>query len=317
MQQLHEQDPRLDLSIILVSWNSLELTSAALASLQEKTAGIQYEVIVVDNGTTKDASAEELPRRFPWIRMIANPENYGYSRANNQGMRIARGRYVLLLNSDTIQIENAPGEAVRYMDAHPDVGALGILHLNNDEERSVQPSFFSFPHPATEVLGLLGLVKGKSVSRLPEAPPEQDVDWACASFLMLRRECLAEVGGLDERFFVYDEDIDWCRQIWKSGWKIRFWPGASMIHIGAASQPHVLDKTFTHFRSRLTYITKNHSHLVGGIYYLAMAGRLTGATAWQALRYCVRKSTRAELEERFRRQLQFISMRPTRSGISS
>lgn len=129
----------------MVNWNSVGLTSAALASLRDKTAGIGYEVIVIDNGSTKDDSATELPARFPWVTFIANPDNRGFSKANNQGIRLARGCYVLLVNNDTIQIENVMEKSVRYMEAHPEVGALGILHHNNDAERTVQQSFYPSP----------------------------------------------------------------------------------------------------------------------------------------------------------------------------
>ncbi len=138
----------VDLSVVLVNWNSLNLTADALASLEKFTKDIRYEVFVIDNGTTKDASLVELPKQFPWIHLISNGDNRGFSKANNQGIRRSKGRYILLLNNDTIQIENALGKAVAYMDAHPEVGALGINHLNHDAERSHQPSFFNVsPNP--------------------------------------------------------------------------------------------------------------------------------------------------------------------------
>jgi GT2 family glycosyltransferase len=304
-----------DLSIIIVNWNSLELTSHALASLKEKAQGINYEVFVIDNGTTKDSSVDELPRRFPWIKFIANSDNLGFSKANNQGIRESRGRYVLLLNNDTIQIENALGESVKYMDAHPEVGALGILHLNNDAEKTFQPSFFNFPRPWSEILGLFGLKR-----HAPPAPPstlspsEQDVDWICGSFLLMRRECLAQVGELDERFFIYDEDIDWCLQAHQAGWKVRYWPQAAMIHLGAAARPFMKDKTFVHFRSHLSYIRKNQSQLAAALYYLAMGARLGMATVKQGLRYFMGRATVEELRERYTRQRQFLGLRSGRAG---
>ena len=163
------------------------------------TTGIKYEVFVVDNGTTKDNALTELPRKYPWITLLANDRNRGFSQANNRGIDASRGRYVLLLNNDTVQTENALGKAVAYMDQLPDVGALGILHLNNDATHSPQDSVFKFSVPATEVTGLLGL---STYTPPPKTvPPEGDVDWVCGSFLMMRRECLAAVGKLDERFF--------------------------------------------------------------------------------------------------------------------
>jgi GT2 family glycosyltransferase len=302
--------PALDLSVVMINWNALPMTAAALESLREQTQGIDYEVFVVDNGSTRDASVAELPRRFPWVRFLANPANLGFSRANNQAIRAVRGRYVLLLNNDTLQTENALGEAVRYLDGHPAVGALGILHRNHDAGRSFQPSFSPFPNPLGDILGLLGLGGD------PPPPPavvEQDVDWVCGSFLMIRRACLEQVGGLDERFFSYDEDIDWCRRAKQAGWAVRFWPGASLIHLGSGSLPSIKDKTAMMFRSHLTYIRKHHSAALAALYYLAVCGRLTAAGLKQLARYAAGRVGFDEVRRRWRRQIQFVLLKPARA----
>jgi GT2 family glycosyltransferase len=299
-----------DLSVILINWNSYLVTADALASIREHTAGITYEVFVVDNGTTKDDSPRLIPERFPWARFIANGENLGFTKANNQGIRQARGRYVLLLNNDTLQTENALGEAVRYMDARPEVGALGILHRNHDTERSFQPSFHPFPNPLRDILGMLG-VAGSPAPR--PAVVEQDVDWVCGSFLMIRRACLEQVGGLDERFFAYDEDIDWCRRARQAGWAVRFWPGASLIHLGSASLPSIKDKTAMIFRSHLTYIRKHHSAALAALYYLAVCVRLTLASCKQVLSWLVGRASLADVRKRFGRQVRFMLLRPAQS----
>lgn len=310
-----KQEDQMDLSVILVNWNSLALTSQALVTLKEKTEGISYEVIVVDNGTTKDHSVIALPTQFPWIKFISNSDNRGFSKANNQGIRLAKGRYVLLLNNDTIQIENALGKAVMYMNANPDVGALGIRHRNNDDGQTSQPSFFAFPRPWHEILILFHL----DFKKLPLPQPksmsaEQDVDWVCGSFLLMRRNCLEQVGELDERFFIYDEDIDWCLRASNLGWKIRFWPGASMVHVGAAARPFMKDKTFVHFRSHLSYIRKHNSIIAAALYYIAMTVRLSLATAKQTIRYLTGQASIEELRARYMRQLQFLSLRSGKIG---
>jgi GT2 family glycosyltransferase len=342
----------VDLSIIVVTWNAFEVTAACLDSIQRTTTGIRYEAIVIDNGTTKDVTVSEIPRRYPWVRFIANPENRGFTRANNQGIREAVGRYVLLLNSDTVQTENAVGEAVRYMDAHTDVGALGIMHRNNDAGRTFQPSFFPFPRPWAESLGLLGLrsqsplVSGRKAAmkvapkmeqgqgrkgqeqererkkngttkrvatearrNLTEEPAEQDVDWVCGSFLMIRRAVLERVGHLDDRYFAYCEDIDWCLAARRAGVTVRFWPGVSMIHIGSVSAPHLRDKTGLMFRSHLTFLRKNHGVLAAAGYYAAMGTRLVLALAAQVLKWCVGRATRADVVERRTRLTGFLALR--------
>jgi GT2 family glycosyltransferase len=304
----------VDLSIVLVTWNALDVTSDALASIEKFTAGISYEVFVVDNGTTKDQTTTVLPERFPWVRFIANPDNRGFSKANNQGVRRARGRYIILLNNDTIQIENALGMAVEYMDQHPDVGALGITHLNNDAGRSYQPSFFDFPHPWADVRALLGVSKQQGVNAAPDYSAEKDVDWVVGSFLLMRRSCYEEVGELDERFFIFDEDMDWCFRAQKAGWKVRYWPGAKMIHVGSAARPFMKDKTFIHFRSHLSYLKKNHSRAEALSYYAAMAVRLSLATGKYAAKALVGQSEPGELRERLHRERQFLSLRSGRTG---
>ena len=303
----------VDLSIVLVTWNALELTSAALASIERFAAGITYEVFVVDNGTTKDQTTKVLPERFPWVRFIANPDNRGFSKANNQGIRRARGRYIVLLNNDTVQIENALGMAVQYMDQHQDVGALGITHLNNDAERSYQPSFFDFPRRWGDVRALLGFSQ-QAADAAPDYTTEKDVDWIVGSFLLMRRSCYDDVGELDERFFIFDEDVDWCFRARRAGWKVRYWPGAKMIHVGSAARPFMKDKTFVHFRSHLSYLKKNHSRSEALSYYAAMAVRLSLATSKHAARTLVGQSALGDLRERLRRERDFLLLRAGRKG---
>jgi GT2 family glycosyltransferase len=304
----------VDLSIVLVNWNTLEVTSDALESIEKFTKGISYEVFVVDNGSTRDQSAKVLPERFPWVRFIANPDNRGFSRANNQAIRRARGRYILLLNNDTIQIENALGKAVEYMDQHLDVGALGITHLNVDTERSYQPSFFDFPRPWSDVRDLLGFAEPERPST-PDYTTEKDVDWVVGSFLLMRRACYEDVGELDERFFMYNEDVDWCFRARRSGWKVRYWPGAQMIHIGSATRLFVKDKTFMHFRSHLSYLKKNHSRTEAVSYYAAMAVRLSLATGKHAVQTLAGQSDLEELRKRIDRERQFLLLRASRTGV--
>lgn len=301
----------IDVSVILVTWNALDVTAAALESLQTHTSGVTYEVFVIDNGTTKDSSVTELPRRFPWIHFIANNANLGFTKANNIAIKQARGRHVLLLNSDTIQTENAIGEAVRYMDAHPDVGVLGIMHRNNDPERSFQPSAHRFPKPLHEIQVLYGL--GRHADPYPAQ--EMDVDWVCGSFLLIRRATLEQVGPMDERFFTYNEDIDWCQRITKAGWKIRYWPGARMIHIGSSASPFVRDKTSIMFRSHLTYLRKHHGIVIAALFYLAMGFKLILAAIKQLVLWAIGRSAKHDIKLRWQRLKNFVFVQPSKSGI--
>jgi GT2 family glycosyltransferase len=154
----------------------------------------------------------------------------------------------------------------------------------------------------------------------PERPPdavltsERDVEWICGSFWLMRREAIETVGPLDERFFAYDEDIDWCRRARKAGWRIRFWPGAAIVHRGGGARPFMRDKTFVHFRSRLSYLRKHHGALVAALYYLGMTALLTAATIKEAVRVAGRRGTTASLRERWARQVAFMRLRVGSAG---
>jgi GT2 family glycosyltransferase len=299
-------DPAPDVSVVIVTWNSLGVTSDCLRSLREHIRGVSYEVLLIDNGTTKDDTPAAIPARFPWVRFIANPDNRGFTKANNQGIREARGRYVLLLNSDTVQTEDAVTKAVAYADAHPEVGVLGITHRNNDAERSFQPSFHPFPRPWSEALSLF---RGSSPSSPPEVK-EQDADWVCGSFFLIRRATLERVGLLDERYFAYNEDIDWCLQAKRAGWKVRFWPGAEMIHLGSVAAPHLRDKTGLMYRSQLIYLRKNHGPVVAAAYYAAMGLRLGLAVAKQGAFWLAGRARWADVRARRVRLVNFLLLRP-------
>jgi GT2 family glycosyltransferase len=304
--------PIPDVSVVLVNWNGLALTTAAIESLLEGTRGVTYEVIVVDNGS-KDGSVSALSSRFPAIRTIVNTANEGFGRAVNQGFRIAGGRYLLTLNNDTRLLGDTVGESVRYMEAHPEVGALGVLHYNADEGRTVQPSAYNLPAPLADLLATAGLGRLVRDDRLDPAR-EGDVGWICGSYMMIRRECLDAVGLFDERFFAYDEDIDWCIRAQRAGWRIRFWPGAALIHLGGGVAPHMRDKTFVHFRSRLTFLRKHHSAAIALIYYAGMVAAMAAGGVLQCARVAAGRARWSDAAARWRRMAQFALLRPGRLG---
>jgi GT2 family glycosyltransferase len=289
-----------DVSIVFVNWKAAELTRQAVQSLVRHTAGVTYEIIAVDNTVPPQAELDQLPAGPAPVTVLKNGANAGFSAASNQGMRVARGRYVLLLNTDTIQRENAVGAAAGYMDAHPEVGALGIRHLNAD--LTDQRSAFPFPSPWAEIAAPAGRA---AAAPAPPGADTYDADWLCGSFLMIRRECLEEVGLLDERFFTYAEDIDWCLRARRAGWRVRYWGGASMVHLGAASQPFIRDKTFLHLRSQLQYYRKHHGAGAAAAYYLAMLARMTAATGVQAGLWLLGRTPASALRERWERQARF------------
>ena len=255
----------LDLSIIIVSWNVKGLLRRCLDSIfQHPTSNLQFEVIVVDNAST-DGSAAMVRHSFPQVQLLVNDENLGFTAANNQAIARIQGRYMLLLNPDTEILGDALATMVGYMDAHPEVGALGPQLLNPDG--SIQSSRRRFPTMATAFLESTVLQRWFPDNRvlrryyMLDRPDDetQEVDWVVGAALLVRREVIGQVGPLDEGFFMYSEELDWCHRIKAHGWKVVYLPTAKIVHHGAQSSEQV--KPFQHIqfqRSKVRYFRKHH-----------------------------------------------------------
>ncbi len=257
-----------DLSIVIVNWNVCELLKCCLhsimSSFQLPASKFQVEVIVVDNASS-DGSAAMIEEEFPQVRVIANSENLGFTVGNNQGIAASRWRYILLLNPDTEIVGHALAMMVEYMDGHPQVGALGPQLLNPDG--SIQSSRRRFPTMATAFLESTILQQWSPHNRvtrhyyMADRPDHeiQEVDWVTGACLLARREAIEEVGLLDESFFMYSEELDWCRRIKAQEWKVVYLPAARVMHHGAQSSEQV--KSFQHIqfqRSKIRYFRKHH-----------------------------------------------------------
>jgi hypothetical protein len=205
----------VDLSVVILNWNTRKLLEACLRSLLHSQPGLALEVLVVDNAS-EDDSREMVRRLFPEVRLLCNPVNIGFGAGNNSALPQTAGRYVLFLNSDTVVTEGALVKMVCYADAHPDIGILGPKLLNPDG--SLQYSCRSYPNLGTGFfrntpLGRL-MPKNKFTSDYllqdwDHATP-RDVDWVSGAALMIRRTLLEQIGGFDEEFFMYCEDVDLC-----------------------------------------------------------------------------------------------------------
>lgn len=224
-----------DLSIVIVNWNGLAVLRNCLNSIFGLTHFVQLEIIVVDNASHDDSVAV-LEREFPQVNIVRNQQNRGFAAANNQAFTLARGRYILLLNNDTELLDGALAESVKYMDANSRVGALGCRCEFPDH--SFQTSCYRF----TELWALfmirvlpLGAVLNERLNvarywgREFTKPTEVDVVAGC--FMIVRREVIAKVGGFDEDFFMYGEDEEWCSRIKRAGWRIVYFPAATIIHL--------------------------------------------------------------------------------------
>lgn len=224
----------LDLSIIIVNYHTEELTKDSIYSITKNTTGIKYEIIVVDSESTGKLKENKS------YRLLKSKENLGFTGGNNLGMRSAKGRYVLLLNSDTLVEENILSPMIEWMDNNPKIG-ISTCKLKN-RDGSVQPTGGYFPT-------LLSVFSWMMIQDLPFVdniiPPfhpkvrfynsEKELDWVTGAFLLVKREVIDKIGYLDEDYFMYTEDTDYCFRAKKTGWKVIYNPKWSITHFGGAS----------------------------------------------------------------------------------
>jgi GT2 family glycosyltransferase len=232
----------MDVSILVVNWNTRELLRQCLQSIYRETRSITFEVIVVDNASS-DGSAAMIESEFRQVRLIANLDNRGFAAANNQGIAIAAGRYILLLNSDTVVLEQAIDKSVAFADQFSDTAVTGCRVLNVD--RSLQSSCFMFPSLLNFLLHATYLYRlfprnrffGREQMSWWDRNDSREVDVVTGCYMLVRRDAIDSVGPMDERFFMYAEETDWCYRFKAEGWKCRFTPDAEIIHVGGGSAP--------------------------------------------------------------------------------
>ncbi len=230
----------MDVSIVVVSWNTCKILRDCLESIYSETKEVQFEVIVVDNASP-DNSGEMIRTEFPQAILLENKKNQGFAAANNQGMAIAKGRYVLLLNSDTVVLGNAIRKTVVFADVHPEAAVVGCRVLNPDH--TIQRTCFMFPSICNMILSSTYLYKifpksrffGRERMSWWKRDDVREVDVATGCFMFVRQEPIKQIGLMDERFFVYAEESDWCYRFKESGWKVMFTPCAEIIHLGGQS----------------------------------------------------------------------------------
>jgi GT2 family glycosyltransferase len=228
------------LSIIIINWNTCDITRDCLRSLREKVSGIPHEVIVVDNASS-DQSVEMIRREFPAVRLIENDENLGFGRANNQAMRVARGQYFFLLNSDTLALDDSIQRLVDFIERDRQIGIAGCKLLF--EDLSLQGSCSRFTSIRVALLEDLMLYKFLSRRRQGELllggywahDHARDVDAVWGAAMMVRREVFEQTGGFDERIFMYGEDLEWCMRVRDAGWRITFTPDCRIVHLNHKS----------------------------------------------------------------------------------
>ncbi len=258
---------RCDLSIVIISWNVRELLRRCLDSIQEslrgeKGKGLLVETIVFDNGSA-DGSADMVREDFPWVHLMESEVNLGFTKGNNLAIGQSEGRYILLLNPDTEVVGDALGTMMAYMESHPRVGALGPQLMNPDG--TTQSSRRRFPTTATAFLESTVLqpwFQGSGILKryyLLDRPDDetQPVDWVVGAALLIRREALHQVGPLDEEFFMYSEELEWCYRLKAQGWEVVYLPTAQVVHQEGRSSEQVLAARHIHFqRSKVLFFKK-------------------------------------------------------------
>ena len=256
----------ITLSIVIVNYNVCGFLEQCLLSLADAVKEIPHEIFVVDNAST-DGSDTYIPRRFPQVKYIYNTGNVGFARANNQAMALSSGRYVLLLNPDTVVGESVLSEACRFLDDHPDAGALGVKMLDGDG-RFLPESKRGFPSPWVSFCKIFGLAKifprsprfGRYHLRYLDENEINRVDVLSGAFMLLRRSTLDRCGLLDEQFFMYGEDIDLSYRMTLTGRHNYYLPLRIIHYKGESTKTESLRYVRIFYQAMLIFLRKHYPH---------------------------------------------------------
>ncbi len=321
----------IDVSIVIVNWNTRDLLGECLRSIQQHGQGVACEVIVVDNDSA-DGSAEMVRRDFPDTRVIANAENRGFAAANNQGIAAARGRYVLLLNSDTRVLPGTLAGTVAFADAHPEAGLVGCRTEFPDGE--LQVNCFELPNLLNLALSISQLSQifprsrffGRRRLTWWDYDEPREVEGIAGCFMLARAQAIRQVGPMAEDYFMYSEDTDWCWRFRRAGWRILYTPQPRLIHIRAASSDqcatdmHLMERRallmFMERRSGRFVRTAANAMFVAGAmgrlpllavqYMRGRQHRAAAASKWQLTRAALKFHLLGRLPEDLRQRVDAI-----------
>lgn len=227
----------MDLSVIILSYNTKQLLRDCLVSVLSSQGNYITEIIVADNGST-DGSREMVKKEFPQVKLVDNGANLGFAKGNNQAIKQASGRHVLILNSDTVVQPDTFEIMVAKADSYKNIGALGpkVLLANGDLDPACRRKF---PNPANAFFRLFGLKKYSNYNIAGPVDQEQEVEALTGACMLVPRVVIDKVGMLDEQFFFYGEDLDWCYRIKEAGYKILYYPAAEILHLKSASSRNI------------------------------------------------------------------------------
>ncbi|HWE53383.1 MAG TPA: glycosyltransferase family 2 protein [Bryobacteraceae bacterium] len=264
---------REKISVVIVSYNTREVTSRCLRALESEAAGLNLEILVIDN-QSRDGSAQMIRRDFPAVRLVEAGRNLGFAGANNLAFALADGEYVILLNSDAFLKPGSLRNAIAHMKAEPKT-ALGGGRLVG-EDGAWQPSARQFPSLLNDFLSMSGLAHrfqnsrfwGRADRTWADPMTEAAVDWVPGAFSIIRGAVVEEMGGFDESFFLYYEEVDFCRRIKAAGYAVRYWPDVEVVHLGGESSKSMsgavrssagAQLTLWRLRSGFLYYRKHHA----------------------------------------------------------
>jgi N-acetylglucosaminyl-diphospho-decaprenol L-rhamnosyltransferase len=285
-----------DLTAIIVNYNTKDLLVECVDALRLGALGLHLQIVIVDNGS-RDGSAELLRRQFADCELLVNTDNVGFGRANNQALALARGRHLLLLNTDAFVAPGSVGQTVRYLDEHPACALLGVRLVGRDGV--LQPSCRSFPTPWNEFVASAGLKRYFPRTRMIDdmswdhASP-RECDWVPGCYYLVRRSVVDQVGLFDPRFFMYYEEVDHCRAVKAAGWQVVYYPHTTVVHIGGESAKSDAELTSAgrqisalQIESGLLYHRKHHGR--SGLWLSVVLATL--ADGWLALKWLLRRRT--------------------------
>ncbi len=276
----------MDVSIVIVNWNTRALLHDCLASVFDGLGAVTAEVLVVDNAS-EDGSADMVRREFPQAVLMETGQNLGFAGGNNVALRRARGRYVLLLNTDTLVHGTVLPEAIRWLDAHPQVGVMGPRVLNTDG--SVQPSCSAFPSLRNLAMQTFGLTRIARLDRYRmtgwDRMSERRVEVISGAAMFVRRAAMARVGLLDEAFFFYGEETDWCYRFAQDGWQLVFAPIPEITHFGGGAVGKLNHRRDVLMTEGTTRLHRKHGGILAAAscFALLAAHNVSRALLWSAL----------------------------------
>lgn len=266
-------DSKPDLSVVIVSWNVKEQLKACLQSLYAHTQQVSFDVFVVDNAS-QDGSPEMIEAEFPKVQLLRNEMNVGFAGANNQAITLSKGRYVLLLNPDTFLHDDALSRMVSFLDHHLGIGVLGCKLLTTEGKIDLHCAR-GFPTLLGDLFELTKLsywfphsrVFGGYLMTYWDHGDNREVDALSGACLMFRRTAMEQIGLLDENFFLYGEDVDFCYRFKKTGWKVFYYSEAKIVHLGSQSTQQLKEEMgLERFRSRYKFFRKHRGQVYAWTY---------------------------------------------------